>query len=143
MHALQENELFGRCLMKKLRAYSSRVLFSLCMVGNETNAFDGPVQFWAVMPMMKRVTESVHALLGRELRWRCGRGCWRPVNAARASQIHRFQFPEHSNIPSHYHRIKLGSCLFSSITVCYLYSRYFNATSLTRDTDRHLFFHRD
>jgi len=38
------------------------------MVGDETDAFDGLVQFWAVMPMMKRVAESVDALLCRKLR---------------------------------------------------------------------------
>lgn len=65
------------------------------MIGDEADAFDGLVQFWAVMPMMKRVAESVNALLCRELRWRRGgRRRGRTVDLARAPKIYRSQLPE-------------------------------------------------
>lgn len=56
------------------------------MIGDEADAFDGLVQFWAVMPVMKRVAESVNALLRWELRLRRGGRCRRrTVDTARAS----------------------------------------------------------
>lgn len=67
----------------KLYNYSSGILFSFCMIGDKADAFYGLVQFWAVMPVVKRVAESVDALLCRELRrWWSGRCRWRTVDTA-------------------------------------------------------------